>query len=404
MSLPLFCYGTLRDADLRAAVLGGAAAGLRAEPAILPGYRAASAAAGAYPHLAAAAGGRLPGVLLNGLDEAAMARLSAYEGAEYRLVVVEAVPAQDAAPRQALVFAPVEPPAKDAPDWRFEEWLAREGGHRRAAAAAMGALYDAEAARGDTAADGDALSALEEYWPDVLGEASKAAGAPGPIARAFGGPFGRADVEEIACDRVYELYFKLDHFRLRHRRHLAPDTFCEPIDRAVFRVGEAVLVLPYDPVSDRVLLIQQFRAGAYAAGDPSPWSVEVVAGRVDPPAPGETEDPQTATARREAMEEAGLSLGRLERFDIGYASPGATDETLTLFIAEADLPATADGAPALGGAFGLEEEGEDIRVFTLSLDDALEALEAGEIRNLPAAMALLRLARRRRRLQLLWTS
>ena len=155
-------------------------------------------------------------------------------------------------------------------------------------------------------------------------------------------------------------------------------------------MGAAVGVLPYDPHTDRVLLIEQFRAGPWALGDSEPWLVEIVAGRVEAATRAEEADPEAATARREAMEEAGLPLGRLERLGGGYVSPGATDETLVLFAAEARLPSPAGGdmgAVEAHGAFGLADEGEDIRAFSLGLDRALEAISAGRSAICPRNLA-----------------
>ncbi len=89
-------------------------------------------------------------------------------------------------------------------------------------------------------------------------------------------------------------FFALDVVTLRHRRFAGG--LSDPLRREVFVSGDAVTVLPYDPIRDRVLLVEQFRAGAYGRGDPRPWQIEAIAGRIDP---GETPE---AAARREAEE------------------------------------------------------------------------------------------------------
>ena len=68
-----------------------------------------------------------------------------------------------------------------------------------------------------------------------------------------------------------------------------------PLLREVFVATDAALVLPYDPLRDRVLLVEQFRMGPYGRGDPRPFLLEPVAGRIDA---GET--PEEA-ARREGL-------------------------------------------------------------------------------------------------------
>ena len=407
---PLFVYGTLRDEALLLALLGGSLAGraLRVEAAHAPDRRAVCDGAD-YPVLAISKGDRVAGALLHDLPKAAMARLAAYEGSEYRLSPI-VVGAEGADPPgrsiDALVFEPVVPPPPDAPDWSYEAWRADGAAWRREAAAELGRLYDLAVGRAGGYADPEALTALTELWPDLLGGAARRLGEPGPLGKAFGARFGREAVSQIRCDRVHEAYFKVDRVRLRHKAFRSPEGLGPEIDREVFRVGEAVAVLPYDPAADRVLLIEQFRPGPLIAGDAEPWLFEIVAGRIDAATPATASDPVEATARREAMEEAGLTLGRLERFDLGYASPGATDETLALYLAEARLPPDAGvgaGDVRVLGQHGLAQEGEDIRVFSLGFERALEALSAGEIRNLPAQLGLLWLARRRPQLQALWS-
>src|SRR4051812_33906330 len=92
----------------------------------------------------------------------------------------------------------------------------------------------------------------------------------------------------------YQGYLRVETLRLQHRR-FAGDWIPE-ISREVVRRGAAVAVMLYDPDRDAVVLIEQFRVGAYAAGL-RPWSVETVAGLIEP-----GEDPANV-ARRETHEE-----------------------------------------------------------------------------------------------------
>jgi nudix-type nucleoside diphosphatase (YffH/AdpP family) len=159
------------------------------------------------------------------------------------------------------------------------------------------------------------------------------------------------------------------------------------LTREVLVMGDAVTVLPYDPVRDRVLLIEQFRMGPFGRGDPLPWQLEAIAGRIDP---GET--PEDA-ARREAVEEAGLALGRLEKVAEYYPTPGAVTEYLYSYVALCDLP---DG---VAGIYGAADEGEDIRGHLLSFDRLVEVMAAGEIGNAPLLLTVLWLQRERARLR-----
>lgn len=161
----------------------------------------------------------------------------------------------------------------------------------------------------------------------------------------------------------------------------------EVVNRAVFVGVDCAIVLPYDPVRDRVLLVEQFRPGAYVRGDPNPWTVEPIAGRIDP-----GEDPQEA-ARREAFEEAGVTLGALHCVSAAYPSPGTTSEHFFVYVGLCDLP---DGAGGIGGKIC---EAEDIRSHLMEWGAFDGALSDGTFRLLPLFVAGHWLARNRLELQ-----
>jgi len=157
-------------------------------------------------------------------------------------------------------------------------------------------------------------------------------------------------------------------------------------DYEVLRVGRVAAVLPYDPARDQVLLIRQFRLGAHLAhgfGE----NVEVIAGRVDP---GES---VIDAARREAFEEAGVTVSRIAPVMDFAPAPAASDEYATLFLAEADLGAVPARA-------GLAAEGEIIHPVVVSVEAAVTALGAGAIRNGYTLIALAWLARERATLRM----
>lgn len=196
------------------------------------------------------------------------------------------------------------------------------------------------------------------------------------------------DVELIERATVYQGYFRVDRYRLRHS--LFVGGMSAPIDREIFERGHAVAVLPYDPVRDEVVLIEQFRVGAYAAGRPA-WLLEVVAGIIEP------DETREAVARRETQEEAGLRLGRLEPVADVLASPGGTSESVAIFCGETD-------ASRADGIHGLDAEGEDIRVVRMLADDAIANLNKGRIVAAPAVIALQWLALNRQDLRRRWSA
>ena len=198
--------------------------------------------------------------------------------------------------------------------------------------------------------------------------------------------FGNDDVEITARDEVYRGYLRLDAYRLRHRRHAGGWT--DEMSRELVERGHAVAVLPYDPVLDEVVLIEQFRIGAYAAGRP-PWQIEIVAGIIEA---GEAPED---VARRECIEECGCRIEELIHVCDILTSPGVLSETTAIYCGRAD----ASGA---GGIHGLVDEHEDIRAIALGAETAFAWLDQGRILNCPAIIALQWLRRERARIRRDW--
>jgi ADP-ribose pyrophosphatase len=193
-------------------------------------------------------------------------------------------------------------------------------------------------------------------------------------------------VEILEREPAYQGFFRLDRYRLRHKTHAGG--WSKELSREVFERGHCAALLPYDPRRDEVVLLEQFRLPALAAGF-EPWLVEIVAGIIDP---GETAE---EVARRETLEESGREAGRLEEIGTYLMSPGGATESITLYCGEID-------AAGAGGVHGLAEEGEDIKVFALPADEAFEKLRQGKIVNAIGAIALLWLEINRPRLRTRW--
>ena len=182
----------------------------------------------------------------------------------------------------------------------------------------------------------------------------------------------REDVEIRDRETVYDGYFRMDRYRLRHRLH--DGAWSGEVTRELFERGHAAALLPYDPVLDAVVLIEQFRIGAYAAGW-KPWLIEVVAGIIEP-----GESPEDVV-RREAAEETGLAVSELLPIAEYLPSPGGTSETTTLFCGRVD-------AARAGGVHGLADEGEDIEVCVHQGKDIEALISSGRIRNAASLIAL----------------
>ena len=198
----------------------------------------------------------------------------------------------------------------------------------------------------------------------------------------------RNDVEMIDREVVHDGFFRLDRYRLRHRQFtggLGP-----VLTREILERGKVAAVLPVDPARDRVVLIEQFRPGAWGA-DWDPWLLECVAGVIEP---GETPE---ALARREALEEAGCVITDLVPIATFLTSPGATTETVRLFCGRVD-------SEGVGGLHGLAGEGEDIRASVVAVDDAVTLLDEGRIVNAKTIIALQWIARHYHTLKARWTA
>lgn len=193
------------------------------------------------------------------------------------------------------------------------------------------------------------------------------------------------DVEVVAAERAYTGFLSVDHYELRVPRF---DGSVASLRRELLERGTAVCILPYDPRSDRVLLIRQFLIGSFVAGR-APRPLQVIAGMVD-----EGEDDEAA-ARREAMEEAACEMRRVIRAQSFLPTPGGSSERVVAFVGEADL-ATA------GGVHGAAAEDEDIRVEVFDAAEAIARLDAGQIESAPAVIVLSWFARHRERLRREW--
>ncbi len=200
------------------------------------------------------------------------------------------------------------------------------------------------------------------------------------------------DLTVLSEDRVWNGRFPLDVIRFRHRRFDGTQSGEKTWE--VWRRGRAAAVLPYDPVADAVVLIEQFRLPALVASL-DPVLVELPAGLCD-----DGEAPE-ATARREAAEEMGLEVGTLKRIGSFLLTPGGADECCDLYVARVIAPA-AD-AEGIAGHAGMVEEQEDIRVRVWPAQRAIDAALAGAFTNAVTTMGLFWLASQRASLQKEWT-
>lgn len=199
-------------------------------------------------------------------------------------------------------------------------------------------------------------------------------------------PLPGEKVELVERTVAFQGYFRVARYLFRHSLYRGGRS--GEVNREVFERGQATAVLPYDPIRDEVVLIRQFRAGAFAAGR-HPWCWEIVAGMIED---GETPE---EVARREATEEAAVEILDLVPLYSLVLSPGACSETCDIFVGRID-------ASGIGGIHGLESEHEDILVQVMPFADARALLARDEIDNSAAVIALQWLALHRDELRSRW--
>jgi ADP-ribose pyrophosphatase len=194
------------------------------------------------------------------------------------------------------------------------------------------------------------------------------------------------DLDILEQQTVFQGYFRVDRYKLRHR--LFAGGWSEPVTREVFERGHSVAVLLYDPKAEQIVVVEQFRAGALAAGL-TPWQIECAAGIM-----GADETPEQV-ARREAVEETGCAIGRIEPIGEVIYSPGAGSEICWFFIGEIDSSKAA-------GVHGLAEEHEDIKLHVIPVETAIAWLDAGKIGTAAMLITVGWLARHHNALRRRW--
>jgi ADP-ribose pyrophosphatase len=192
--------------------------------------------------------------------------------------------------------------------------------------------------------------------------------------------------EIVRQEVAFQGYFKVVRYFFRHTLHNGG--MSGEVSREVFERGQAGGVLMYDPQRDEVVLIRQFRAGAYVAGR-HPWTWEIVAGII--------EEKETAEImiRRETVEEAGIEVGELLPIQNVMLTPGACSEACQIFLGRID-------SSKAGGVFGLAEEHEDILVKVMPFADAYAMVERNEVDNAVGVIALQWLALHRDEVRERW--
>ena len=171
--------------------------------------------------------------------------------------------------------------------------------------------------------------------------------------------------------KMYDGHFAVTRYELSHTTFQGDVT---PIlKRELVARDDAVALVPYDPETDQVVLIEQFRVGAVR--ERQPWLIEIVAGLLE-----EGESPEQV-AIRESEEEIGCAATNLQRIGGFYPSPGGFSEWVHLYIGRISVADVTEFG-------GLAQEGEDIKIHVVAASDIPLMLSTGEVRSAIAIIGL----------------
>lgn len=147
----------------------------------------------------------------------------------------------------------------------------------------------------------------------------------------------------------------------------------QPQSREVYDRGNGATILLHNRPKKTVLLIKQFRMPTYVNGNPTGMLLETCAGLLDNDSPEDC-------IRKEAIEETGFAVGKVDKLFEAYMSPGSVTEIVHFFAAEYD---ESQRQNAGGGV-----EDEDIDVLEVPFTDALAMIKDGRIKDGKTIMLL----------------
>ncbi|MDW3094449.1 MAG: NUDIX domain-containing protein [Gammaproteobacteria bacterium] len=170
---------------------------------------------------------------------------------------------------------------------------------------------------------------------------------------------------------AYDGHFKVTKFDLTHEKYNGEST--PLLRRELVERNDTVAMVAYDPVTDEVVLVEQFRIGAIS--EEQPWLIEIVAGLI------EADESAEQVVIRESEEEIGCVPSEIIKIADFYTSPGGNSEWVHLYIGKISVNEISQ----LGG---LEEEGEDIKITVVPASDVPYMLSTGEVRSAIAIVGL----------------
>ncbi len=164
---------------------------------------------------------------------------------------------------------------------------------------------------------------------------------------------------------LYSGFFSLNRYDFIHKKH--DGEWTNNVSREIFSGAHVSTLLPYDPIKEEIVLIQQFRAGVLSRYDED-YLYEIVAGIID-----KGENPEQ-TAVRECFEETGCKVKKIHPIQSYFPAPGSSESYYHLYLGEIQA---FDGERIRG----LNQENEDILVKCFKIYEVKKMMKEKKIIN-----------------------
>ena len=365
--MDIFVFGTLRSDTLREIVLGRDMSSDDICEATIKDFQVYWAKEGPFPVMIPEPNSEAYGLVLKNLSEPDVERLNYYElGFDYVLATTSVE--THAGQIGVSAYFCNRSDMATTKLWSFDDWLSDHSEIQYLAAREFLDFFGTKF--GDTA---------QVMYNSILKRAEVFVSESSTPSSALEiGPDLNTNIQIEDLKREYLGFFALNQVDLKYP--FFDNSTSGLKSRTILMGSEASLILPYDPILDKVLLVEQFRIGPFCRGDKAPWVYEPVAGMIE-----FGEKPEDA-AKREVFEEAGIQVTNLVKINSGYPNPGEATTYFYNYIGIVDL---SDYSP---GIYGVRDEGEDIRTHVIDFKEVLSWSISNKLRVLPLTTMVLWLA------------
>jgi len=365
--MDIFVFGTLRSDTLREIVLGRDMSSDDICEATIRDFQVYWAKEGPFPVMIPEPNSEAYGLVLKNLSEPDVERLNYYElGFDYVLATTSVE--THAGQIGVSAYFCNRSDMATSKLWSYDDWLSDHSEIQYLAAREFLDFFGTKF--GDTA---------QVMYNSILKRAEVFVSESSTPSSALEiGPDLNTNIQIEDLKREYLGFFALNQVDLKYP--FFDNSTSGLKSRTILMGSEASLILPYDPILDKVLLVEQFRIGPFCRGDKAPWVYEPVAGMIE-----FGEKPEDA-AKREVFEEAGIQVTNLVKINSGYPNPGEATTYFYNYIGIVDL---SDYSP---GIYGVRDEGEDIRTHVIDFKEVLSWSISNKLRVLPLTTMVLWLA------------